>query len=577
MSQAQLGEGEVINGRYRVIRPLGKGGMGSVYLAEHTRLHTIHALKQVVFPAPDPTKTEQENEDIVTNSEREARTLVSLDHPNLPRVTDAFVENDCFYLVMEFIEGSTLETRLRENGGHPLSVRQVLNWGLQISDVLSYLHSLNPPLIFRDLKPANVMVQPDGKIRLIDFGIARRFQPGASRDTALLGSVGYSPPEQFGRAQTDIRSDVYAFGATLHHLLTGRDPIAQPFKFPPADTLNLLVSKELSQLVGECVAMDPDARPFTMHVVAIRLLQIKDALPTDSLSVMEQPLPLSLAENGTGNPSGAYNSAKLPSSTLRAPTQETPSMVSPEPERRDYRMGVVVAGFVIGLFLVGGTVYFNRSHKSVSKTEVTRLGSTSTTSPGTVPVVRGKTSPPDITTPEGQKPQTNPDNPAKTTPQYEATFEKVGFSNVVLNAQSVPYLRFMVSGNVKGQRNVRAVLSLFFYDASGNPLSALDGRTDNPYRNPDGQLSIAQELLIADDPYHFEAPLYLPVDQISPALLQNGVQLRAILLINNNKATESLFIPLPTTLPAAQPPSQTPDPTKTNAPPSGGGTISGAR
>ena len=144
MGQIKISEGTVINGRYRVIRPLGKGGMGAVYLAEHIRLQTVHALKQVVFPEPDPAKTDEENEEILARSEGEARTLVALEHPNLPRVTDAFVEENSFFLVMEFIEGQTLEAKLRQNGGRPLLVRTVLDVGLQISDVLAYLHSLTP-------------------------------------------------------------------------------------------------------------------------------------------------------------------------------------------------------------------------------------------------------------------------------------------------------------------------------------------------------------------------------------------------------------------------------------------------
>lgn len=239
----------MLNDRYRIVRVLGRGGMGTVYLAEHIRLETVVAVKEV----SGPRSNEDEYRLALQQCEQEAKFLVRLHHPNLPRVMDAFIENDRFYLVMEYIEGVTLENRMRDGGDGPLDVHEVVEWGLQIADVLAYLHSQEPPIIFRDLKPANIMVQPDGSVRLIDFGIARRFHPGASKDTALLGSVGYSPPEQFGRSQTDTRSDLYAFGATLHHLLTGRDPAAEPFKFPPSGDTRLPGGKSLG------LALRPDA------------------------------------------------------------------------------------------------------------------------------------------------------------------------------------------------------------------------------------------------------------------------------------------------------------------------------
>ncbi len=572
MSQVQISEGTMINGRYRVIRPLGKGGMGSVFLAEHTRLNTIHALKQVIFPSPDGAKSEAEHAEVIARSEGEARTLVSLEHPNLPRVTDAFVEENCFYLVMEFIEGKTLETQLRENGGRPLSVRTVVNVGLQISDVLAYLHSLDPPLIFRDLKPANVMVQPDGRVRLIDFGIARRFQPGASRDTALLGSVGYSPPEQFGRAQTDIRSDVYAFGATLHHLLTGRDPISQPFKFPPADTLNLLVPKELAVLISECVSMEPEARPKTMHAVAMRLLQIKDALPPDPISAADpaEPPPASEGASGVVSGSGGYNSAKLTSGALKTGTQETPESYGhfPQENNSPSKKGWIAAGSTVGILAAILGVYALSHPKAKSASTVPVLGSGN--SSGSSPIA----APPASLPPQdgGSPPQTQPkaDTPAApNTALFEASFEKVGMAGVEQNARGAAFIHFVVSGQIKGQKGSSGVVTLFFYDGAGVPLPAVDNRPENSYRNPEGQLSVAYPLPIPDDPYHFELPLYLPLDQIPASALQAGVQFKAVLLINNAKAAASIFTPLPLPLPTPQiPPAD-----KNNAPSMGGGTI----
>ena len=160
-----LAEDIVLNGRYRIIRVLGRGGMGTVYLARHEELDSVLAIKEISAP-----NVEDEAYKLALEAcRKEAKLLRQLRHPNLPEVTDAFVEDGRFYLVMEYIDGVTLETKLREAQGHPLDPRQVAEWGLQITEVLGYLHHLEPPLIFRDLKPANIMVQPDGRIRLDRF------------------------------------------------------------------------------------------------------------------------------------------------------------------------------------------------------------------------------------------------------------------------------------------------------------------------------------------------------------------------------------------------------------------------
>jgi serine/threonine protein kinase len=269
MSSLQLEVGSLLTDRYRIESVIGRGGMGTVYLGKHLHLDSVVAIKEVRAQFA----TEEEKKEALQQCEAEARFLVQLHHPNLPRVTDAFVADDRCYVIMEFIQGQTLDKRLRDAGA-PLDALEVVEWALQIADVLSYLHSQTPPIIFRDLKPANIMVQPDNTIRLIDFGIARRFQPGAQKDTALFGSVGYSPPEQFGLRQTDPRADIYALGATLHHLLTARDPAAEPFQFPPVGELNPRVPVSLARLVGSCVAMDPEHRPQTVHDVAAKLMAI---------------------------------------------------------------------------------------------------------------------------------------------------------------------------------------------------------------------------------------------------------------------------------------------------------------
>ena len=189
----------------------------------------------------------------VAQFRREAQLLRRLRHPNLPPVSDEFAIGDRNYLVMEYVPGSTLQQML-DRGEGPFPESRVVAWANQLCDVLDYLHRQQPPIIFRDLKPANIMIDREGTVKLIDFGIARLFTPGKSRDTTTLGTPGYAAPEQYGKGQTDARSDLYALGATLPFLLTARDPADEPFKFPPARRLNPAVPAELEAVVARAVA-----------------------------------------------------------------------------------------------------------------------------------------------------------------------------------------------------------------------------------------------------------------------------------------------------------------------------------
>ncbi len=246
--------------RYRRLQRIGTGGFGAVYKAEDTQLgNRLVAIKEMNPRALTPAELQEASEAF----HREALLLARLSHPHLPRIYEQFEENGQLYLVMDFIEGQTLEAYLAQRGGH-LPVREALQLGLQLTDVLGYLHSRQPPIIFRDLKPANVMRAPDGHIYLIDFGIARLFKPGQARDTIAFGSPGYAAPEQYGKTQTTPRSDVYSLGALLHHLLTGIDPSDKPFRFTP---LTMRRPVGLSRLIERMVEIDAEKRPATMDVV----------------------------------------------------------------------------------------------------------------------------------------------------------------------------------------------------------------------------------------------------------------------------------------------------------------------
>ena len=258
----------LLTGRYRLIVRIGQGGMGAVYKAADTQLdNRLVAIKEM-SKAGVPAAQVEEAE---ASFEREALLLSKLKHPNLPSIHEHFTENDRSYLVMDFIAGETLEHYLEQQNGKPLPMKQVIAWAEQLCDVLNYLHTRQPPIIFRDLKPGNVMVDEGGHVFLIDFGIARLFKPGQSRDTVALGSPGYAAPEQYGKAQSTPQSDLYSLGALLHHLLTGIDPSERPFFFTPASAVNPEVSPDLDALLQQMVQMEVVRRPASAKEVLERL------------------------------------------------------------------------------------------------------------------------------------------------------------------------------------------------------------------------------------------------------------------------------------------------------------------
>jgi serine/threonine protein kinase len=205
----------LLHNRYMIMRAIGHGGMAAVYQAKDLKHDTICAVKEMSLSSVPP----HEHAQAIHNFLAEATILSRLNHLNLPAFTDFFTEGSRHFLVMEYIEGNTLEDLLEHNGG-PFSERRVLGWARQLCDVLEYLHSQQPPVIFRDMKPGNIMLRRDGRIKLIDFGIARIFRHSGSRDTQMLGTPGFAPPEQYGSSQTDERSDIYSLAMTLFQLMT---------------------------------------------------------------------------------------------------------------------------------------------------------------------------------------------------------------------------------------------------------------------------------------------------------------------------------------------------------------------
>ncbi len=268
-----LAPNHLLKQRYRILSQLGKGGFGAIYKAEDTQLgNRLLAVKEMSQSGLSP----QEIIEATENFKREALLLASLKHPNLPSIYDYFSEAGRWYLVMDFIEGETLEEHLnKEPEGH-LSVEETQRIGIQLCTVLGYLHGRQPPIIFRDLKPANIMMTPDGHLYLIDFGIARHFKPGQAKDTIAFGSPGYAAPEQYGKAQTTARSDIYSLGATLHHMLTGIDPSQTPFQFAPLQQQGRPIPPSLESLIMHMLEMNESKRPNNMITIK-QQLQSTDA------------------------------------------------------------------------------------------------------------------------------------------------------------------------------------------------------------------------------------------------------------------------------------------------------------
>ncbi|HIE38491.1 MAG TPA: serine/threonine protein kinase [Anaerolineales bacterium] len=289
-----LRPGTVLRERYKILACVGQGGMGAVYRAADLRLEgRICALKEI---RPDPDLTADALAQAQRQFHREASVLARLDHPNLPKVSDYFTEGGREYLVMDFVAGRDLRQLLEEERrkGRMLDEERVLRWADQLCDALSYLHSQDPPVLHRDVKPANIREAPGGLVKLVDFGLVKLLATDDARTITVLqgrGTVAYTPLEQYGgdTGHTDGRSDIYALGATLYHLLTGRPPTdaKQRFLYPdsliPPRTLNPHISPATERAILTAIAMHPDDRPPTAE--AFRRM-LHDVSLSDTLAVI---------------------------------------------------------------------------------------------------------------------------------------------------------------------------------------------------------------------------------------------------------------------------------------------------
>lgn len=245
--------GSLVDGKYKILNKIGQGGMSVVYLAMNERANKQWAIKEVRKDGVSDYETVKQG--LVAETD----ILKRLSHEHLPSIIDVIDCSDTFLIVMDYIEGKPLSEYIKESGAQPQE--RVVEWGKQICDVLGYLHSRKPPIIYRDLKPSNVMLKPDGNIMIIDFGTAREFKESSVEDTKCLGTMGYAAPEQYGgHGQTDARTDIYCLGTTMYHLLTGHNPAQPPYEMYPIRRWNPQLSSGLEEIILKCTQKNPDDR-----------------------------------------------------------------------------------------------------------------------------------------------------------------------------------------------------------------------------------------------------------------------------------------------------------------------------
>ncbi len=270
-----LKPGEVLHNRYRLLERIGQGGMGNIYLADDLRLEGRKcAVKEVEHDRTLPANLLKEARQ---QFRQEATVLARLDHPNLPKVSDFFAVGSRDYLVMDFIPGKDLRTMMLEakRNNSFLAEADVLNWAYQLADALSYLHQQDPPLVHRDVKPSNLKITPNSVLKLVDFGLVKALVPDEMTITVIQGrgTALYTPLEQYGGdgLHTDARSDIYAFGCTLYHLLTNTPPVdarqrfLQPGSLPAPSRLNPAISPRTERAILWAMALHPDERPATVE------------------------------------------------------------------------------------------------------------------------------------------------------------------------------------------------------------------------------------------------------------------------------------------------------------------------
>jgi serine/threonine protein kinase len=287
-----LKPGDMIRGRYKILSVIGAGSYSTVYHVEGLQIEgTRWATKEL----REDTIDEKEREIIVRLFKKEARLLQELNHTGIPKVIDHFSLGSNHFMVLEYVEGETLQMKMEREA---IDTKSVTTWAIKICDILDYLQSLKPyPLVYRDLKPSNIMITSSGRIMLIDFGIARFFKPHRARDTCFLGTPGFCPPEQYGTCQSNVSNDIYSLGATLYYLLTGVDLEHLHYRIPPISHFNKSVSPKLEKIIEKCMRVEPGRRYRSIIVLRKDLKRAEERNtssihgPAPIFSILHGPIP----------------------------------------------------------------------------------------------------------------------------------------------------------------------------------------------------------------------------------------------------------------------------------------------
>ena len=371
-------------GRYIIKKVLGQGGMGAALLATDKRLNNkLVVIKELVSDSSDPAKLKEDER----NFKQEVVTLADLNHPLIPDVTDNFDENGRYFMVQEYVEGENLEEGM-EHTKQPMKEREMLGYASQVLDVLEYLAQHTPPIVHRDIKPANIIISNiDKRAHLVDFGIARAdvAKNARRKQTSALGTPGYAPPEQY-QGNADPRSDLYALGATMHHLLTNRDPRDYPpFSYPPARTINPQLSPDVERLLTKAVNNDvmqryqsATAMRRDVDTILLKRFGVSGAMDTYTLGTSG---PISSISTSAATIAGATAPAGQPARVQPAPITPLPPLAGqrggqppyqqgyyspPPPQKRQSNVGRTFLLFILVILLLfavgfGAYKYFNRA------------------------------------------------------------------------------------------------------------------------------------------------------------------------------------------------------------------------
>jgi len=347
-----LKSGTILMNTYKILGVIDQGGMGAIYKAESRLLAGEEYAVKEMLDNYSSAKEKQEGLDLF---QQESDILKKLRHPNLPRVHAFFEENNRYYLAMDYIKGRTLEDIVESTTDYiPESV--VLRWSTDLCNILEYLHHQKPPIIFRDLNPRNIMLEEStGDIKLIDFGIARFFKAGQSSDTLSLGSPGYCPIEQYGRGQTDIRSDVYTLGATLYHLLTKKVPIAAierikptPVALKPPGKINRRISAHGEKAILQALEINPDNRFQTVG-------EMRQALFTKGKTkkVEQETQKTNTPKTADAGKNTAQKTEKTTGSTTRSRTARQTEAIKPRSNRSVWFVVLVLTSILAAQWIEG--------------------------------------------------------------------------------------------------------------------------------------------------------------------------------------------------------------------------------